>query len=138
MIRCGKPEDLDQIDAFDRFEGNRQKEMLEKCLQVYILDNAVVGYITAIENSSIFGHPLITFLCVHPQYRRQGIASALLSEIEQKYSDRQLFRSTESNNAAMLNLIVRRKYTRSGSLSGLNDDGSDEIYFYKTQKPKNT
>ncbi|MDJ0594806.1 MAG: GNAT family N-acetyltransferase [Pleurocapsa sp. MO_226.B13] len=134
MIRLGKLEDLIQIDAFDEFGGDRQKEIVEKCLQVFVTDTKITGYITAIEKSSIFGHPLITFLCVHPQYRRQGIASALLSEIERKYSDRQLFISTESNNSIMLDLIKNRNYTRSGSLSGLNDDGSDEVYFYKTNK----
>ena len=131
MIRLGKKEDLVQIDAFDEFGGDRQQEILQQCLQVYFSDNRVTGYISAIENSCLFGHPLITFLCIHPQYRRQRIASALLSEIEQKYSDRQLFISTESNNLTMLNVIKKRKYTRSGSLSGLNDDGSDEVYFYK-------
>ena len=131
MIRYGKSEDLIQIDAFDEFGGDRQQEVLEQHLKVYISDNRVTGYISAIENSCLCGHPLITFLCVHPQYRRQGIASALLSEVEQKYSDRQLFISTESNNLIMFNLIENRNYTRSGSLSGLNDDGSDEVYFYK-------
>ncbi|MBE9044189.1 GNAT family N-acetyltransferase [Pleurocapsales cyanobacterium LEGE 10410] len=131
MIRLGKQQDLIQINVFDKFGGDREREIAEKRLQVYISDNTVVGYITTIEESCLFGHPLISFLCVHPQYRRQGIASALLSEIEQEYSDRQLFISTESNNPIMLDLIRNRKYKRSGSLSGLNDDGSDEVYFYK-------
>ena len=131
MIRYGKQEDLVQIDAFDKFGGEREQEIAARGLQVYVLGDVVVGYITAIKESCLCGYPLITFLCVHPQYRRRGIASALLSEIEQKYSDRKLFISTESNNLTMLNLIKKRRYKRSGSLSGLNDDGSDEIYFYK-------
>ncbi len=112
MIRCGKPEDLIQINAFDEFGGDRLQEILEKRLQVYLIDNTVVGYITVIKESSLFGHPLISFLCVHSQYRRQGIASDLLSEIEQKYTGSQLFISTESNNPIMLNLIKKRNYTR--------------------------
>ncbi|MDJ0635429.1 MAG: GNAT family N-acetyltransferase [Xenococcaceae cyanobacterium MO_188.B29] len=132
MIRYGKQEDLIQIDAFDIFGGDRQKEILEQRLQVYISENKVIGYISLVENSCLFGHPLITFLCVHPQYRRQKIASELLSGIEQKYIGEKLFISTESNNSIMLNLIKNRGYILSGSLSGLNDDGSDEVYFYKT------
>ena len=132
MIRLGQLKDLAQIDAFDLFGGDRQKEIVEKRLQVFITDTKITGYTAVIEESSIFGHPLITFLCVHPQYRRQGIASALLSAIEQQYSDRQLFISTESNNSIMLDLIKNRSYRQSGSLSGLNYDGSDEVYFYKT------
>ena len=132
MIRYGKQEDLAQLDTFDIFGGDRQQEILEQRLQVYILKNKVSGYISLIENSCLFGHPLITFLCVHPQYRRQKIASKLLSVVEQKYIDQKLFISTESNNSIMLNLIKNREYILSGSLSGLNDDGSDEVYFYKT------
>ncbi|GAB4556454.1 MAG: hypothetical protein Tsb0014_48340 [Pleurocapsa sp.] len=143
MIRYGKQEDLKYINGideicgaklFDEFEGDRQQEIAEKRLLVFITDSKVTGYIAVVEESSLFGNPLITFLRVHPQYRRQGIASALLSKIEQKYSDRQLFISTQSNNPIMLNLIEKREYKRSGSLSGLNDDGSDEVYFYKTQR----
>ena len=132
MIRYGTKEDLNQIEAFDIFGGKREQEILSKRLKVYILDNKVVGYISIIENSCLFGHPLISFLCVHPQYRSQGIASALLLDIEQKYIDCKLFISTESNNSIMLNLVKKRGYTLSGSLSGLNEDGSDEVYFYKT------
>lgn len=134
MIRDGRQEDLKQINAFDVFGGDRQREILEQCLQVFITDNKVTGYISVIEESSLFGHPLVTFLCVHPQYRRQGIASTLLSKVEQEYKDKQLFISTESNNLIMLSLIEKRKYRRSGSLSGLNDDGSDEVYFYKAKE----
>ena len=128
MIRDGRQEDLEQIDVFDEFGGDRKQEILEQRLQVYTSDNIVIGYISAIAESSLFGHPLITFLCVHPKYRRQGIASALLSKIEQKYNDRQLFISTESNNSIILNLIAKRQYTRSGSLSGLNMDLRNAIY----------
>ncbi|MGK7952008.1 MAG: GNAT family N-acetyltransferase [Xenococcaceae cyanobacterium] len=132
MIRYGKQEDLIQLDTFDIFGGDRKQEILEQRLQVYISENKVIGYISILENSCLFGHPLITFLCVHPQYRRQGIASTLLSAVEQKYIKQKLFISTESNNSIMLSLIKKRGYVLSGSLSGLNEDGSDEVYFYKT------
>ena len=131
MIRNGEKEDLAQIEAFDEFGGDRENEVSNKCLKVYILENKVVGYISVIDESCLCGHPLILFLCVHPAYRLRGIASELLSEVEHRYIDQRLFVSTESNNSAMLSLIQKRGYLLSGSLSGLNDDGSDEIYFYK-------
>ena len=131
MIRYGEPEDLVQIYAFDEFGGDRKIEIAQKRLQVYVRDNQVIGYVTFTNASCLCGHPSISFLCVHPEYRRQGIGSALISKIEQKCIGQKLFVSTESNNPVMLSLIEKRKYRRSGSLSGLNDDGSDEIYFYK-------
>lgn len=122
MIRLGKQEDLKQIDVFDEFGGDRKAEIFNQSLKVYVLKDKVVGYISVIEESDLFGHPLISFLCVHPQYRRQGIASELLKEIETQYIKQQLFISTESNNSIMLGLIKKRKYTLSGSLAGLNED----------------
>ena len=131
MIRWGTKEDLNQIEAFDEFGGNREREITNQCLKVYLANNKVVGYISVVEDSCLCGHPIISFLCIHPQYRRQGIASKLLTDIETQYSDRKLFISTESNNPIMLALIKKRNYVLAGSLAGINDDGSDEVYFYK-------
>ena len=39
MIRNGIKEDSEQIDIFDEFGGDRKTEILEKRLQVYVLDN---------------------------------------------------------------------------------------------------
>jgi ribosomal protein S18 acetylase RimI-like enzyme len=130
MIRKGTTEDLAQIEVFDEFGGDRELEILQKRLQVYLKNNQIVGYISTIDKSCLCGHPYISFLCVHPAYRSQVIASALLLEIERKYSNQKLFISTESNNLIMLNLIKKRNYILAGSLSGLNHDNSDEIYFY--------
>jgi ribosomal protein S18 acetylase RimI-like enzyme len=131
MIRLGTREDLMQIEAFDEFGGDREREITNQCLKVCLTDNKVVGYISVIEDSCLCGHPIISFLCIHPQYRRQGIASKLLTDIETQYSDRKLFISTESNNPIMLDLIKKRNYVLAGSLAAINDDGSDEVYFYK-------
>ena len=131
MIRLGTREDLMQIEAFDEFGGDRESEITNKCLKVYLTNNEVVGYISVVKDSCLCGHPYISFLCVHPQYRRQGIASKLLTDVETQYSDRKLFISTESNNPIMLDSIEKRDYIQAGSLAGINDDGSDEVYFYK-------
>lgn len=131
MIRYGKIEDLDQIELFDEFGGDRKSEILTKSLNVYILDNQVLGYISIIEKSCLCNHMLISYLCVDPEYRRRSIASKLLTQIEQNNNNKRIFISTESNNPIMLSLIKKREYTLSGSLSGLNSDGSNEVYFHK-------
>lgn len=131
MIRWGTEEDLVQIEAFDEFGGDRKREVLENRLQVYIVKNQIVGYISVVEDSCLCGHPYISFLCVHFHYRRQGIGSKLLDLVEAEYYGQKLFISTESNNSIMLELINKRNYVLSGSLTKINDDGSDEIYFYK-------
>ena len=131
MIRSGTEGDLQQINVFDEFGEDRIEEIKQNYLMVYEIDCQAVGYITIIPSSCLCGHPLISFLCVHPQYRRQGIASKLLTEAEKKYNDKKLFISTESNNYIMLNLIQQRNYIMAGSLANVNEDGSDEVYFYQ-------
>ena len=131
MIRLGITKDLEQIDTFDEFGGNRKQEIVTSRLRVYLIGSKVVGYITTVDESCLCGHPLISFLCVHLQYRRQGIASKLLTVVEKEYEGQKLFISTESNNPVMLNLIEKRNYVMAGSLANINDDGSDEVYFYK-------
>jgi len=131
MIRLGILADLDLIDAFDDFAGDRSREIAEQRLRVYLVEDKPVAYITVVENSCLCGHPLISFLCVHPEYRRRGIASQLLTEVEAKYKHQKLFISTESNNPTMLKLIRQRNYLRAGSLAKINDDGSDEVYFHQ-------
>ena len=131
MIRLGILADLDLINAFDDFAGDRSREIAEQRLRVYLVEDKPVAYITVLENSCLCGHPLISFLCVHPEYRRRGIASQLLTEVEAKYNQQKLFISTESNNSTMLKLIKQRNYSIAGSLAKINDDGSDEVYFYQ-------
>ena len=131
MIRLGSPADLKQIDTFDIFAGDRSREIEEQRLWVYLVEDKAVAYITAVPNSCLCGHPLISFLCVHSAHRLQGIASQLLTKVENKYRQQKLFISTESNNNIMLNLIKQREYILAGSLAKLNDDGSDEVYFYR-------
>ena len=132
MIRLGRKEDLPQIDAFDLFGGDRAQEIINGCLRVYLAENQIVGYVTAIEESCLCGHPLVSFLCIDPEYRRRGIASALLAKLEEQYKTRKLFISTESNNSIMLSFIEQRNYLKAGTLAQINDDGSDEVYFYRS------
>lgn len=98
MIRLRRKKDLKQIEAFDEFGGDREQEVLEQRLEVCLIENRVVGYISVISYSCLCGHPIISFLCIQPEYRRQGIASQLLTKVESHYSGQKLFISTESNN----------------------------------------
>ena len=133
MIRLGIPADFIEIDRFDVFAGDRKQEIAEQQLYVYLIEDRPVGYITTVDSSCLCGHPLISFLCVDIAYRRQGIASQLLTVVEAKYKHRKLFISTESNNSVMLDLIKQRHYILAGSLTKINDDGSDEVYFYQPE-----
>lgn len=87
MIRLGTKKDLVEIEGFEEFCEDREREVLENPLQVYLINNRIVGYVGVVEGSCLCGHPYISFLCVHSQYRCRGIAWQLLTQVEIKYSN---------------------------------------------------
>ena len=62
MIRSETKEDLIQIDTFDIFGGDREEDITKSRLQVCLIGDRIVGYISAIDNSCLCGHPLVSFL----------------------------------------------------------------------------
>ena len=82
MIRRGKLDDVAIIDPVDPFGGSREKEIAAERLHVFENeDGQPVGYIS-IAGYTFHGFPYITFLLVHPDYQRHGIASELLHHVE--------------------------------------------------------
>ncbi|HIP56476.1 MAG TPA: ribosomal-protein-alanine N-acetyltransferase [Ignisphaera aggregans] len=49
---------------------------------VAIVDNNIVGYVSAIVRREQVGH--IVSICVHPMYRRRGIGTMLMKEVERR------------------------------------------------------
>jgi GNAT superfamily N-acetyltransferase len=90
------------------------------------------GY-ASISRCLFHGNPYVEFLFVLGEFRRQAVATHLLTTIEAVHRGRRLFISTEEPNEAMLQLLARRGYTRAGALQGLNDDhgGAAEIFYYR-------
>ena len=129
-VRLGQPPDEPLIRSFDEFKNRRAQELAEERLFVWTDGTEPVGYVTMARDGFI-GHPYVEFLCVHPDYRRRGIASTLLLHCETQHAGRRLFISTESNNATMLALLEARGYVGAGSVSGANRDGSDEVFFFR-------
>ena len=131
MIRPGTVEDIEAIAPFDPFGGSREEEVAEN--RLYVCEGeggSPIGYVS-IAGYTLHGYPYVTFLLVHPDHRRSGIASRLLHHVENLYSGRRLFISTEADNSPMRSLLAKRHYQRSGSLSGLNRNGVDEVFFFK-------
>ncbi len=49
---------------------------------VAIVENHIVGYVSAVVRQEGVGH--LVSICVHPAYRRRGIGTALMEEIEKR------------------------------------------------------
>ena len=119
MVRLGEPEDGSFIASYDVFAGDRARDIEDGRLYVYEKDARPVGYLS-VGPDGFHGYPYVQFLAVHPDWRRMGVASGLLSHCESMRVGARLFISTESNNQPMLRLLEAREYLQAGSISGLS------------------
>ena len=84
----------------------------------------------AILDQSFFGQHFVSLLIVHPQYRRRGVATALIRHIESLCPTQKLFTSTNESNIAMQRLCERLGFVRSGYIENL-DEGDPEIIYFR-------
>lgn len=127
LIREATSNDLGAIISFDVFDGDRGAEVRRGECFVALEGERVAGYI--VFNHTFYLKPFIQFLCVHPDFRRRGLANGLLEYIEGICDGERLFISTESDNLPMLRLLNRREYRVSGVID--NIQAQAEIVFCK-------
>jgi len=91
----------------------------------------VVGFVT-LARRSFFGRDFIELLAVDPDYRRKGVAGALLRRCVNEATTSAIFVSANRSNHAMLNLLRKERWHFSGELEGL-DEGDSELVFYRSR-----
>lgn len=134
LIKPGTIDDFEAIDSFDPFGGDRKGELHDGRCHVATQDGCVIGYIS-FSFDGFIGKPFISFLAVAEEYRRQKIATKLIEHAERKVGNNRVFISTEDTNQDMLLLLKNMNWTDAGSVQGINDDGSAEVFFYRDTKP---
>ncbi len=83
-------------------------------------DSETAGFIIAqveVEDNTLFGH--IVTVNVSPSYRRKGIASKMLQEIENTLRDRGISEcrlEVRENNSAALKLYEKNRYVKMGRI----------------------
>lgn len=130
--------DLEAVCYLDRLiMGNEnRRKVLEaaiernECLIAREADIAV-GYATC--EVSFFGYSYISLVIVHPEYRRLGVASQLMTSFENCSLTEKLFTSTNESNKAMQQVCEALGYTRSGIIENL-DEGDPELIYFKKVK----
>ncbi len=130
QIRPGVAADTPAIAAFDRFAGDRAREIAEGRLIVAEQDGALAGYV-AFAPFGFNGCDFISYLCVADGYRRRGVGRALIGAAEAALHDPRIFISTEADNDVMRDLLAGAGWTYAGAVTGANDSGAAELFFYK-------
>jgi ribosomal protein S18 acetylase RimI-like enzyme len=126
---CGLDETVRRGPARRRIIGEALGE--SRCA-VARVDGIVRGYMILAHD--FFGHGLVELLIVHPEYRRRGLASALMRAAELDAPTGKLFTSTNESNQAARRLFERLGFARSGVIENL-DEGDPEVVYFKRLAP---
>jgi len=127
--------DLEMICTIDLvlLGNSRRRDFLanavkaDQCLIARSQDT-IVGF--GILERSFYGQGFISLLIVHPDYRKRGIATAVIQHIESICSTEKLFTSTNKSNLIAQQVFEVLGFVRSGYIENL-DEGDPEIIYFK-------
>ena len=132
-IRDATPSDVPAIhgiDAMEAKEESRQQHIRQWVSEgnavVATIDDVVVGY--SVLDYTFFGQGFISILMVEKVSRRKGIATALVTHLEERCETGKLFTSTNESNKPMQALLKRLSYEPSGIVYNLDDDDPELFY----------
>ncbi len=139
IIERATSEDFEHICALDETVHERpaRRQLIgpavaEHRCAVARVDGFVRGFV--ISSQSFFGQRFVDLLMVHPDFRRRGMATALMRSAELDCPTDKLFTSTNQSNLPMQRLCERLGFVRSGYIENL-DKGDPEIIYFKRLAP---
>jgi N-acetylglutamate synthase-like GNAT family acetyltransferase len=129
QIRVARASDFSAIKEFDEFLGSREREIEAGTCFVAIAEGDKVIAYASYEPQGLLSQPLLTFLCVHKEARRRGVATSLVKFIQAQARGRILVSSTEDWCIGTQNIFDRLGWKRLGEIAGVNKDGSSEWFY---------
>jgi ribosomal protein S18 acetylase RimI-like enzyme len=139
IIERASTEDFEHICALDEtvYTGAPRRRFLgEACAHGHVavarVDDVIRGFV--ISDESFFGQFFVRLLGVHPDFRRRGLATALMRAAELDCQTGKLFTSTNQSNVPMQQLCARLGFIKSGYIENL-DEGDPELIYVKMLAP---
>lgn len=139
VIERPSGEDFEQICALDETVHGRpaRRRLIGEAfskgqIAVARVDGVIRGFV--ITDESFFDQFYVRLLMVHPEFRRRGLATALMRAAELDCQSSKLFTSTNQSDIPMQRLCDRLGFVRSGFIENL-DEGDPEIIYVKILAP---
>ena len=112
----------------DRLADHLQETLVHEQCWLARIDIHPVGFV--VSNQTFFGYGFVETLATHPDYRHQGVGTALMRHIESVCPTDRLFTSTNASNIRMQRLCLSLGYRVSGYVDNL-DEGDPELIYVK-------
>lgn len=139
IVRRATTSDFDGMIALDTGNphGSPRAEALREwvagdCAHLALEAGKPVGY--AVMSRHFFDRAFIELLMVGAEFRRRGLATAMLRYLASISPTEVLWTSTNESNAAMRALLAAEGFVPSGIVEGL-DEGDPELFFRRRVRP---
>jgi GNAT superfamily N-acetyltransferase len=110
----------------ERREFIRREVVSGHCFAA-VIDGTVVGY--GVLNYTFYYHGCIDMLYIDSRYRRRGVGTALIRDMECRCRTPKLFTSTNESNSSMQSLLAKLGYEPSGVIHNLDQNDPELVYF---------
>lgn len=134
-IRQATDADIRSIIEFDHVAqvDEARRDFIARAVQAHstwvsVIDRQVCGFV--IVEYSFYSQGFVSLLYTHSNYRRQGIGTALMQQVESICQTEKLFTSTNESNRPMHSLLAKSQFVPSGVVNNL-DEGDPEIIYFK-------
>ena len=129
IIRPARFTDYPIVRDYDVFIGDRRLDMQRgEMIIADVGQNKAVGY-AVLNGRGFIDWPLVQYLCVKQQFRRQGVARNLLAHLCRQGNTQVIYLTTEDDNTPMLHMLQMLAWRHVGRIDAFNFNGQHELVF---------